>query len=140
MSWLAHEVLEKEIFGLDILLLEWIHQWANPLLDKIMLFITGLGDPEFVIVIVMISLSCLLWKRQHWVAIMFLATCLGAFILNVSMKLFFARARPLLWSPLIKETSYGFPSGHSLGSVVLSLLCYFPNIMNIRNQEKNASW
>ena len=22
----------------------------------------------------------------------------------------------------------------------LSLLCYFPNIMNIRNQEKKASW
>ena len=22
----------------------------------------------------------------------------------------------------------------------ISLLCYFPNIMNIRNQEKKASW
>jgi membrane-associated phospholipid phosphatase len=37
----------------------------------------------------------------------------------LGIALTFARPRPLLWPRLIQETSYGFPSGHALGSIVL---------------------
>jgi membrane-associated phospholipid phosphatase len=52
--------------------------------------------------------------------------CFGALILNEGMKLLFNRPRPTLWPSLLHETTFGFPSGHALGSIVLyGLLAYF---------------
>lgn len=119
LSWLFQEVLEKEAFGFDTTVLLSIHQWSNPVLDRIMLSLTRLGDPEFVIVIVVVTLVLLLWRRQRTEAKIFAIACLGALILNQGLKLFFAKPRPALWTPLIVEKSFSFPSGHALGSLVL---------------------
>ena len=119
LGWLCQEVLEKETFQWDTAALLGLHQWANPVLDTIMLSITRLGDPDFVVVIVVMSLGWLLWQRQRLKAGTLLIVCLGTLLLNQGMKLAFARPRPLLWQRLIEETSYGFPSGHALGSLVL---------------------
>jgi hypothetical protein len=43
LSWLFQEVWEKEAFGFDTTILLWLHQWANPGLDTVMLKITTLG-------------------------------------------------------------------------------------------------
>jgi membrane-associated phospholipid phosphatase len=119
LSWLFQEVWEKEAFGFDTALLLALHQWANPVLDQVMLSLTRLGDPKFVVVIVVLSLGVLLWKRQRTEAKIFAIACLGALILNQGLKLFFAKPRPQLWTPLISERSFSFPSGHALGSLVL---------------------
>lgn len=119
LGWLSQEVLEKESFQLDTTLLLSIHRWANPRLDQVMLSITRLGDPEVVVVIVIVGFGWLLWRRRWAEAKMFTIACLGAAILNQGLKLVFARPRPLLWTRLITETSYSFPSGHALGALVL---------------------
>jgi hypothetical protein len=49
VAWFCTEVLEKEAFSFDRSLLLWIHQFANPTLDRLMLFITALGDPPTVV-------------------------------------------------------------------------------------------
>jgi membrane-associated phospholipid phosphatase len=119
LGWLCQEVGEKESFRLDTALLMGLHRWANPVLDQLMLGITRLGDPEFVIVIIVIAWIWLVRRRQWRSAVMLIFACLGTLILNHGMKLAFARPRPLLWPRLIEETSYGFPSGHALGALVL---------------------
>ena len=119
LSWLFQEVLEKEAFGFDTTVLLAVHRWSNPILDQVMLSLTRLGDPEFVVVIIVLSLGLLLWRRQRTEAKMLTIACLGALILNQGLKLFFAKPRPQLWTPLIVETSFSFPSGHALGSLVL---------------------
>ncbi|MGV0029005.1 phosphatase PAP2 family protein [Phormidesmis priestleyi] len=119
LSWLFQEVLEKEAFEVDTTVLLGVHQWANPVLDRVMLSVTRFGDPEFVVVVVALSLGLLLWRRQRTEAKMFVVLCLGAFILNQGLKLFFVKPRPQLWTPLITETSFSFPSGHALGSLAL---------------------
>jgi membrane-associated phospholipid phosphatase len=119
LAWLCQEVFERETFRLDTTILLGIHQWANPALDRVMLSLTRLGDPEFVVVIVILTLGWLLWQQQRQEAKLLAIACLGALLLNQSLKLFFTRPRPLLWTRLITETSYSFPSGHALGSVVL---------------------
>jgi membrane-associated phospholipid phosphatase len=126
LGWLCLEVGQQKSWLLDTNLLLKIHQWANPLLDRVMLSITSLGDPEFVVVIIVLSAGWLLW-RQRWDEIKILAlACLGALILNQGMKMIFTRPRPTLWPSLLHETSFGFPSGHALGSIVLyGLLAYF---------------
>ena len=118
-GWLSQEVLEKEAFGFDTTILLWLHQHSNSSIDGLMLTITKLGNPEFVVVLVTISFSLLLWYKRVWAAQILFLTCLGGLILNQGLKLVFAKPRPQLWTPLIVEHSYSFPSGHALGSSAL---------------------
>jgi membrane-associated phospholipid phosphatase len=119
LSWLGQEVWEKEAFGFDTTVLLWLHQYANPVLDAAMLKITTLGNPQFVVVVVVLSLGWLWWRQRRLEAKVFAIACLGALILNQGLKLFFAKPRPQLWTRLIAESSFSFPSGHALGSLVL---------------------
>jgi len=116
---LCREVWERDAFKFDTSFLLWLHQFANPVLDQLMLGLTQLGNPIVVMPIASITLAALIWKRQFSEAQMFAIACLGATILNTGLKLVFGKPRPALWEQLIVETSYSFPSGHALGSVVL---------------------
>ena len=118
-GWLSQEVLEKEAFGFDTTILLWLHQHSNATIDSLMLTITKLGDPEFVVILVVISFSLLLWHKRVWAAQILFLDCLGGVILNQGLKLVFAKPRPQLWTPLIVEHSYSFPSGHALGTSVV---------------------
>jgi membrane-associated phospholipid phosphatase len=118
-GWLSQEVLEKETFGFDTTILLWLHQYSNPAIDSLMLGLTSLANPEFVVILVVINLGVLLWYRRVWAAQVFALNCLGGLILNQGLKLVFVKPRPQLWTPLVVEHSYSFPSGHALGSLVL---------------------
>ena len=119
LAKLSDEVLEKEAFAFDKTILLWIHSFANPTLDRIMLFITGLGNPDTVVVIATISLSLLLWRKYYQEAKVFAIDCLGGVALSYGLKLVFSKTRPDLWQSPITETSYSYPSGHALGSTIL---------------------
>jgi membrane-associated phospholipid phosphatase len=119
VAWLCTEVWEKEAFSLDRSLLLWIHQFANPQLDGVMLFITALGDPGMVITVFISTSAWLGMKRRYSDAIRFSIVCTGGILINQVMKLFFAKPRPELWTRLISETSFSFPSGHAVGSMVV---------------------
>ncbi len=119
LSKLFQEVWEKEAFSLDTTLLLQIHQWANPVLDRVMLGLTQLGNPSFIVGLVISSLGWLWWKHKRTEAQLFAIASLGALVLNAGLKLFFAKPRPTLWNYLITEKSFSFPSGHALGSMVI---------------------
>jgi membrane-associated phospholipid phosphatase len=72
-----------------------------------------------VVVIVVFSLGWLWWRQRRLEAKVFAIACLGALILNQGLKLCFTKLRPQLWTHLISETSFSFPSGHALGALVL---------------------
>jgi membrane-associated phospholipid phosphatase len=119
LGLICREVWEKETSSLDVAFLMGLHHWANPGLDTVMASITRLGNPVFVVVLVAIALTWLLYQRKRLEFAMLMVACVGAVGLNSGLKLVFGRSRPHLWSPLIHETTYGFPSGHALGSLVL---------------------
>ena len=119
VAWLCTEVWEKEAFSLDRSLLLWIHQFANPQIDGLMLFITALGDPGMVITVFISTIVWLGMKRRYSDGIRFLIICAGGLLINQVMKLFFAKSRPELWTRLISEHSFSFPSGHAVGSMVV---------------------
>ena len=119
LAKLSEEVLEKEAFAFDKTILLWIHSFANPTLDRIMLFITNLGNPNTVVVIATISLALLLWRRYYQESKIFAIDCIGGVILSYGLKLVFSKTRPDLWRSPITEISYSYPSGHALGSTVL---------------------
>lgn len=119
LSSLAEEVLEQEAFAFDETVLLWINQFANPALNQVMLTITRLGDPAFVIPLTVAVFFWLWWRWRRRIATLFAINCLGGAVLSTGMKLFFGKPRPALWPQLITETTYSFPSGHALGSMVL---------------------
>ncbi|ACC84485.1 phosphatase PAP2 family protein [Nostoc punctiforme] len=119
LAKIAEEVLEREAFRFDTTFLLWLHQFANPSLDNFMLFITNLGNPSTVVIVVSVNLILLWWQHYREEAKFFVLACLGGFILNTGLKLFFSKPRPELWHRLIYEKSFSFPSGHALGSMVL---------------------
>ncbi len=119
LAQIAEEVLEREAFAFDTTFLLWLHQFANPSLDNLMLFITNLGNPTTVTIIAGVTFLLLWWRRYREEAKIFVLVCLGGVILNTGLKLFFSKPRPELWHRLITEKSFSFPSGHALGSMVL---------------------
>ena len=119
LAQLAEEVLEQEAFAFDEAILLWIHQFSHPWLDQIMLMITRLGNPSVVIPLTFIGLGWLLRQRKWRIAAIFALNCVGGAVLSTGLKVFFGKPRPQLWPQLITETTYSFPSGHALGSMVL---------------------
>ena len=119
LAKLSEEVWEKEAFAFDKTILLWIHQFANPTWDNIMLNITKLGNPTMMVIITIISLGILWWKKYHQEAKILGLHAFGGVILSYGLKLSFRKARPQLWQQLITETSYSYPSGHALGSMII---------------------
>jgi membrane-associated phospholipid phosphatase len=119
VAWLCTEAWEKEAISLDRSSLLWIHQFANPTLDAVMLFITALADPPMVITVFITTIIWLGIKRRYADVARFVTVCVGGVLINQVMKLFFAKPRPELWTRLITEHSFSFPSGHAVGSMVV---------------------
>lgn len=125
LSQLFEEVLEQQAFEFDREILLWINQWSTPVLDQVMLLVTRLGNPATFMGVVAGSLIWMVMTRGFPEAIVFLVACVGGGLLNQEMKLFFARQRPQLWERLVNETTFSFPSGHAMGSlIVYGLLAY----------------
>jgi membrane-associated phospholipid phosphatase len=119
VAWLCTEVWEQEAFSFDRSFLLWIHQFANPQFDRVMLFFTALGDPPTVVTIFIITIAWLGIKKRYSDVFRFTVVCIGGVLINQEMKLFFGKLRPELWQRLITETSFSFPSGHAVGSMVV---------------------
>lgn len=115
---LSNEVLQQEAFVFDTTTLLWIHQFSSPSLDAVMLTITRLGNPSIVVPGSIISFTLLWWQHHRQEAYLFAVNCLGGAVLANGLKLIFNKPRPQLWPQLITETTFSYPSGHALGSMV----------------------
>jgi undecaprenyl-diphosphatase len=76
---------------------------------------TGVGLGLLVLIV-----AAVLQRRGHrrWAAFL-VVTAAGNLLLNHGLKLVFARARPDMTDALWHSTSYAFPSGHAMGSLVV---------------------
>jgi hypothetical protein len=61
---IAQEVLEKETYAFDTSILLDLRKLHTPLLDRVMLGFTFLGEPNLLLVICL-SLVIILWVRKH---------------------------------------------------------------------------
>ncbi len=116
---ISDEVLNQEAFDFDKTILLWIHQFANPTLDHIMLLITRFNDLSTVTMITALTLAILIWRHYYLEAKIFLIDCLGGLVLSYGLKSVFGKVRPDLWQSAIEDVSFSYPSGHALVSTVL---------------------
>lgn len=73
------------------------------------------------VVIGSVCLAMVLALTRRWLQLLTLAlTMLGGSVLNIALKNLFQRHRPVLENPLVTLSSFGFPSGHTMGTTLLA--------------------
>lgn len=115
-GWLASEIFEGETKVFDETVRQAVNQISSPTLTKLMVFISFVGSPLFLVlsgVVVLIIFLRLRWRRA---TVLFIVTMAGEIVLDLTLKAFYRRARPEPFFDYALPSSYSFPSGHALGS------------------------
>ncbi len=117
---LAGEVHATESFVFDEPLLLWAKAQGGAALDQFFMVVTRAGYAHGVIpagvLLVLALLAARRWRETTFAAV----SLLGASLLNMGTKRFFARDRPALWESISPEATFSFPSGHAMGSMALA--------------------
>lgn len=114
----AGEAWEGEGLPGDQGILRFLHAHATPALDAAALAITRAGGPLGASLLAA-AIGVGLWLAQQRRALSFFALAVGgSLLLNLGAKYLLARQRPALWVSLAPETSYSFPSGHSMAAAL----------------------
>ena len=119
------------ITRIDFLILNFLQENnKNTLLDRIMIFITSLGNMSMVWIIIGIYLLINKKYRKYGIMLL-LSLLLCAIVGNLTLKPLVARIRPFNAMPLIDgllikaPLDYSFPSGHTMCSFAPTIvLCY----------------
>lgn len=126
---LAEDVLEGEFTALNHAILAQIHSHASPGLDQLALALSALGGILGTLLVGAAAVALLTALRRPLDAATLIIVLAGGGMLTFVLKHLFQQPRPDLFESLAPETSYSFPSGHSLMSVCLygylSLLVLF---------------
>jgi undecaprenyl-diphosphatase len=103
----------------------------TPVLDRIMLFITSLGDDG--ILWLAIGVVCMFFKKHRKMGAQLLFSMLCTYILgNLVLKNMVARPRPCdidtaVTLLLSRPHGYSFPSGHSINSMAAAVALFLNN-------------
>ncbi len=110
---LADDVWFQEGFWWDAPLMLAIHRFSSPPLDALVIALTTTGGR--LLPAIFIGTAIMLWKKERPTELIALITSVvGSFAINGILKWFFARPRPVVFPPITMETTYSFPSGHTM--------------------------
>lgn len=106
--------------NIELSILDWIQTLHMPFLDKIMVFITRLGDAGIIWIVLSIVLL-LIPKTRKSGAVMVAALVVDVLLCNIVLKNLVARTRPYdvntgVHLLVAKLHDYSFPSGHTAAS------------------------
>lgn len=106
--------------NIELNILDWIQTLHAPFLDKIMVFITRLGDVGIIWIVLSIVLL-LIPKTRKSGAVMVAALVVDVLLCNIVLKNLVARTRPYdvntgVHLLVAKLHDYSFPSGHTAAS------------------------
>lgn len=121
---LGEDVWLNEGFSWEITWMLAIHGWSQPWLDRLFWLITQTAG-ALIVLPVLGTAVWFWWHEERITAVLFAISFGGTFLLNSLLKLIFARPRPELFPPLAVETSYSFPSGHTMSAIAFYGLLAF---------------
>lgn len=117
---LADDVIEKELFSFDGPVLQFMHSHASPFLDRVMALSSRAGSALVLVPLIVAVAAWLFWRGERSRTWFWVLSTGGAATLNLLAKYSFARARPALWTSILPETTYSFPSGHAMASMAVN--------------------
>lgn len=110
----------EEVTIIDYQISTYFYSLHSPVLDSVMIVVTHMGDfitQTLVAIFVVVTLLFLKkWRTSLWYG---LTVLVGAGGLNAWVKEIYGRARPDQIKPLVAIGGYSFPSGHSMGSIIV---------------------
>lgn len=119
-SVIAYQVRGGLTLPFDRAILWWIHDNVPAQISNSVIAVTDIGGPVGTVVLAG-GLMVILWlKRRRYAALALAAGVGGAAAMNLVLKYLFERTRPDLWTRLVHETSFSFPSGHAMASSALA--------------------
>ena len=117
----------KTITPFDRSILYFMYHHRTPFLTAAATMLAHMGSPPVIVGVAVVSAAVgLFWRKVRGAAWTMPIAILGAGVIIQSVKLIIKRPRPSFFAPILHETGYSFPSGHSLiAMVVYGLLGYF---------------
>lgn len=103
---------------LDERVIAWFKDWASPAFTYVAWILTALGSVVFITAGSMVTAFVLIRRGYIYRCLAVVVTMGGGSLLNILLKQFFHRQRPVLENPLVTLSSYGFPSGHTMGATI----------------------
>jgi len=119
MAKIHEEVAQPFLERFDQHAMQAIHAHDTRALTRLAVTLSFIGSPTALIPAVGIA-ALVLWRLHlHRNAVLVIIANGGAALMDTVLKLHFRRIRPDVPWALVTEHSFSFPSGHSVGAVVL---------------------
>ena len=133
---IAEDVVEGDpIVQVDEHVALWFHQGTSPKMVPVARAISFFGSVGWISAVSLGSAVFFIWRRRSLDLLLLILTMLGGSTLNIVLKHFFHRDRPVLENPIVTLSSYGFPSGHTMGATLLYGLFALLAWRNLRNRS-----
>ncbi|RDV14655.1 PAP2 family protein [Pontibacter diazotrophicus] len=111
--YIGAEIMQGETLGVDEAAFGFAGDIANPALDRFIKIITFFASRQFLTPAALLLVAYFLFVRRHrWYSLKVPVVALGSITLNIVLKFFFDRPRPVM--PLVEASGLSFPSGHSM--------------------------
>jgi undecaprenyl-diphosphatase len=106
------------VYRVDQAVHTWFGHMRQPAVTVLLGTATNIGGTAGLATLVSVVAALLLARHQRASAIFVVVTAGAGALLNLGLKLIFARARPDLASAIAEARWYSFPSGHAMSSFI----------------------
>lgn len=118
---------------MDINAVNYFLSIRSDLLTSLFKTITSTGNFLFILILSLVVIAILLYKRKSKEALFLGISNLGIWLFNEALKQIFKRPRPL-GIHLVKVHGYSFPSGHAMIFMGFSLFLIYLILKNLKNK------
>jgi undecaprenyl-diphosphatase len=113
-----------------------LHAGASPGLTRVLSTFTNFGSGPALTAIGVVVAIALLASRRAMLALSWTIATAGAGALDVFLKAVFQRARPAFADPIVQASGWSFPSGHALGTFVVTGMLVYLASRRVRGASK----
>lgn len=121
-----------QIIKIENMVYSTLSEYINPVFTVIVKIITNIGGPVIITIICLVLLLLHATRKKYGVPVF--VTVVTSFLLNYILKNIFLRPRPDVLR-LVTETSYSFPSGHSMVNASLYTILV---LLLLKNSSKKG--
>ena len=114
--------------NIDSLIYEFIFSFNNSILTNIFKLISFIASTKMIVLYNIIIVIVMIIRKSNKLLLVPIASLISAIVNNL-IKVIVARERPEI-NPLVIETTYSFPSGHSMISIL-----FFGTLLYILNRD-----
>lgn len=118
---MAVGVYDHRGLAFDMPVLTWFHLHVTAGRTALARTLSLVGEPKSLGSVTALLILAMFAARRWRLGALFALEVGGAAALDLASKVFFARPRPTVYTHLVHETNFSFPSGHAMGGMAFFL-------------------